>query len=107
MSRYMDSCAFDDEPCAICKRDPYDCLCPECPQCGGPMSKAFAAPTFHFKGSGWAKKDRKSVSGPVKTSAASEGGAAEPSTTSTASSGGSDTSATASGGTAPDAPKEG
>ena len=79
----------------------------ECPQCGGPMSKAFAAPTFHFKGSGWAKKDRKSVSGPVKTRAASEGGAAEPSTTSTASSGGSDTSATASGGTAPDAPKEG
>ena len=38
----------------------------ECPECGGPMTKAFAAPVIHFKGSGWAKKDRKSTSGPVK-----------------------------------------
>jgi putative FmdB family regulatory protein len=31
-----------------------------CPECGveGSMTKAIAAPTFHFKGSGWAKKDR-------------------------------------------------
>jgi putative FmdB family regulatory protein len=31
-----------------------------CPECGaeGTMRKAIAAPTFHFKGSGWAKKDR-------------------------------------------------
>ena len=29
-----------------------------CPVCGGPMRKAFAAPAVHFKGSGWAKKDR-------------------------------------------------
>lgn len=31
-----------------------------CPECGaeGTMTKAFVAPTFHFKGSGWAKKDR-------------------------------------------------
>ena len=31
-----------------------------CPECGaeGTMTKAIAAPTFHFKGSGWAKKDR-------------------------------------------------
>jgi putative FmdB family regulatory protein len=31
-----------------------------CPECGaeGTMTKKFVAPTFHFKGSGWAKKDR-------------------------------------------------
>ena len=36
-----------------------------CPNCGGPLKKAFAPPTFHFKGSGWARKDRSS-SGPTK-----------------------------------------
>lgn len=31
-----------------------------CPECGaeGTMTKKFVAPTIHFKGSGWAKKDR-------------------------------------------------
>ena len=31
-----------------------------CPSCGreGTMRKLFAPPTIHFKGSGWAKKDR-------------------------------------------------
>ena len=31
-----------------------------CPSCGreGTMRKQFAPPTIHFKGSGWAKKDR-------------------------------------------------
>lgn len=31
-----------------------------CPSCGaeGTLRKAFAPPTVHFKGSGWAKKDR-------------------------------------------------
>ena len=31
-----------------------------CPACGaeGTLRKAFAPPTVHFKGSGWAKKDR-------------------------------------------------
>ena len=55
----------------------YDYLCPNghrlrghplaspptvrrvCPICGAaPVRKAFSAPTIHFKGSGWAKKDR-------------------------------------------------
>ena len=44
------------------------------------MSKAFAAPTVHFKGSGWAKKDRKSVSGPVKPKVVPEAGISEAST---------------------------
>jgi putative FmdB family regulatory protein len=32
-----------------------------CPECGadGTMRKAFAAPAVHFKGSGWAKKERR------------------------------------------------
>jgi putative FmdB family regulatory protein len=29
-----------------------------CPKCGGPMKKAFAVPAVHFKGSGWARKER-------------------------------------------------
>jgi putative FmdB family regulatory protein len=35
-----------------------------CPACGaeGTMRKTFATPTVHFKGSGWAKKDRSSSS---------------------------------------------
>src|SRR6185503_4075882 len=36
-----------------------------CPVCGaeGTLRKAFAPPAVHFKGSGWAKKDRSSSSG--------------------------------------------
>ena len=33
-----------------------------CPECGGPVARAFAPPTIHFKGSGWAKSDRRSTS---------------------------------------------
>jgi putative FmdB family regulatory protein len=29
-----------------------------CPVCGGQMKKAIVAPAVHFKGSGWARKDR-------------------------------------------------
>ena len=44
-----------------------------CPACGaeGTLRKAFAPPAVHFKGSGWAKKDRSSAS---KTKAAAAGG---------------------------------
>jgi putative FmdB family regulatory protein len=36
-----------------------------CPLCGsGPVRKAIAAPAVHFKGSGWAKKERRT---PVKS----------------------------------------
>lgn len=43
-----------------------DALGPKfCPACGaeGTLRKAFATPAVHFKGSGWAKKDRSSSSG--------------------------------------------
>jgi putative FmdB family regulatory protein len=40
-----------------------------CPLCGsGPVRKAFAPPAIHFKGSGWAKKERRAA---VKSSASS------------------------------------
>ena len=40
-----------------------------CPLCGsGPVRKAISAPTVHFKGSGWAKKERRAA---VKTGAPS------------------------------------
>lgn len=33
-----------------------------CPTCGGgPVKKAFAPPAIHFKGSGWAKKERRAT----------------------------------------------
>lgn len=43
-----------------------------CPNCGGgPLKKAFAPPAIHFKGSGWAKKERRATS---KSTAGGEGG---------------------------------
>src|SRR6185436_20050132 len=53
-----------------------------CPACGaeGTLRKAFAPPTVHFKGSGWAKKDR-SMAGTKARSKADSGaetGAAKP-----------------------------
>jgi putative FmdB family regulatory protein len=46
-----------------------------CPSCGreGTMKKQFAAPAIHYKGSGWAKKDRSATSRTSKSSAKSEG----------------------------------
>jgi len=55
-----------------------------CPNCGaeGTMRKGFATPAVHFKGSGWAKKDRSSTSAPTKASTAksASGGEATEST---------------------------
>lgn len=54
-----------------------------CPACGadGTMRKALSSPTVHFKGSGWAKKDRSSTSSARTKSAASpsssDGGSSE------------------------------
>lgn len=48
-----------------------------CPDCGtGPVRKAFAPPTIMFKGSGWAKMDRRSnaTTGTKKGSEDSSGG---------------------------------
>ncbi|HEY8800417.1 MAG TPA: zinc ribbon domain-containing protein, partial [Candidatus Limnocylindrales bacterium] len=49
-----------------------------CPVCGeGPVRKGFAPPTFHFKGSGWAKKDRSAASRSAARGGASADGGAD------------------------------
>jgi len=44
----------------------------QCPICEGPVSRAFAPPTILFKGSGWARMDRRSSGTPRKRAAAGE-----------------------------------
>jgi putative FmdB family regulatory protein len=46
-----------------------------CPACGSDrVRKAFAAPAVHFKGSGWAKKERRATATPGSAKAASSDG---------------------------------
>src|SRR5918995_4454661 len=49
-----------------------------CPACGaeGSLRKAFVTPAVHFKGSGWAKKDRSTASA-AKTKAGAASGEAK------------------------------
>jgi putative FmdB family regulatory protein len=46
-----------------------------CPQCGGPMKKALVAPAVHFKGSGWARKEK--TSKPSRSAAKSDSESSE------------------------------
>jgi putative FmdB family regulatory protein len=95
-----------------------------CPSCGeeGTMRKLFAPPTIHFKGSGWAKKDRGSSSGSRSSASAkssADGGsssgdkaASSDSGTDSGSSGssgdsGSSGSASSGSGASPSGPKSG
>jgi putative FmdB family regulatory protein len=44
-----------------------------CPVCGGgPIRKAISAPTIHYKGSGWAKKERRATASPSTSKPPSE-----------------------------------
>ena len=44
-----------------------------CPNCGsGPLKKAISAPAVHFRGSGWAKRDRRVTATPGTSKAASD-----------------------------------
>lgn len=63
-----------------------------CPVCGGPMKKAIVAPAVHFKGSGWARKERSGSSSakPSRSSSDSDSGSG--------SSGGSSGDSSSSGG---------
>jgi putative FmdB family regulatory protein len=46
----------------------------ECPICGGgPLRKAVTASAVHFKGSGWAKKERRAAPAKAGTSSGSTG----------------------------------
>lgn len=82
-----------------------------CPNCGveGRMRKTIAAPAVHFKGSGWAKKDRSATATPGRSKkaepASSPAGetatsAASESTKTSASPAGSDAKSGSSGSTA-------
>ena len=45
-----------------------------CPSCGeGPVRKGFSAPSIHFKGTGWAKKDRSAARSKSSKPAADSG----------------------------------
>jgi putative FmdB family regulatory protein len=50
-----------------------------CPNCGaeGSMRKAFATPAVHYKGSGWAKKDRSTSSSRSTAASGSKDGSKE------------------------------
>lgn len=53
-----------------------------CPLCGGgPIRKAFAPPAIHFKGSGWAKKERRAAAKSRSSAATDEAGSGDTSTT--------------------------
>lgn len=66
-----------------------------CPKCGGAMRKAFVVPAIHFKGSGWAKKDR----GASSSTKAARTGAAEGSTSKGGADGASSDAGTSGGAT--------
>jgi putative FmdB family regulatory protein len=70
-----------------------------CPVCGGTMRKSISAPAVHFKGSGWAKKERAGSGrgGPESAPPASKGGTSSESTGSTGSTGSTDTAGTSEG----------
>jgi putative FmdB family regulatory protein len=74
-----------DYTCSNCRKvtevihginDPGPKFCPEC-GAEGTMTKRWVAPTIHFKGSGWAKKDRSTarMSKPKDDTAATVGDA--------------------------------
>jgi putative FmdB family regulatory protein len=45
-----------------------------CPLCGkGPVRKAISAPAIHYKGSGWAKKERRATVSPGSSTSGSDG----------------------------------
>jgi putative FmdB family regulatory protein len=47
-----------------------------CPLCGiGPIRKAISAPAIHYKGSGWAKKERRATATAGASKATGEGAA--------------------------------
>jgi putative FmdB family regulatory protein len=72
-----------------------------CPSCGleGTMRKQFAPPVIHYKGSGWAKKDRGGSSSTRASSSAAGAGSGESKPSSTADGGSSSSDSSSSSGT--------
>lgn len=83
-----------------------------CPSCGreGTMRKQFSTPAIHFKGSGWAKKDRGGSTAPKAASASGDKADSKPGpkaeTTPASSSADTGSSSTSSSGAASPAPKD-
>ncbi len=79
-----------------------------CPSCGaeGTMRKQFAAPAIHFKGSGWAKKDRGGA-GSTKAGSSRSGSQDAAGGTGDAAAGGSGTESKPAPGSASPAPSTG
>ncbi len=49
-----------------------------CPVCGsGPVRKAITAAAIHYRGTGWAKKERRATASPGTSTASVEGGSSE------------------------------
>src|SRR6478752_10020454 len=49
-----------------------------CPLCGsGPIRKAISAPAVHYKGSGWAKKERRATATPSSSKSTADSGSGE------------------------------
>ncbi len=70
-----------------------------CPLCEGPVTRAFARPSIHFKGTGWAKTDRRSPGAPTKKATAgdSKGGDSTSTSSGSGESKGGDSTSTSSG----------
>jgi putative FmdB family regulatory protein len=61
-----------------------------CPLCGsGPIRKAISAPAVHYKGSGWAKKERRATATSSSSKSTLDGGSGEGGGSSDGGSGGS------------------
>lgn len=80
-----------DYECANCRRRfevvhgvhvPGPTSCPLCG--GGPVRKAISAPAVHFKGSGWAKKERRASAPASKKDSGDSGGGSDDRTSTTA-----------------------
>ena len=103
-----------DYECANCRRRfevvhgvhvPGPTSCPLCG--GGPVRKSISAPAVHFKGSGWAKKERRAAAPASKkdstdTGKGSEEGAAATAPAKATAAEASDTSGSGSGSSAGD-----
>ena len=62
-----------------------------CPLCGeGPVRKAITAPTVHYRGSGWAKKERRAAVKSGSSSGGSEDGSSDGGSSKDSGSSGSD-----------------
>jgi putative FmdB family regulatory protein len=71
----------------------------QCPLCGGgPIKKAFTTPAIHFKGSGWAKKERRATASPGPSRSSREDGTSKAGREEGASSKGGESGASTKGG---------